>query len=129
MIEEGELIEEVWSIKKIIIGIASIATVAGGGYAVKEFVLDKNIQEKPSVVQESSKAVEGAQTQQIEVEEIKENIQEKLNSLRSEVTNLNAAEVASSSPQVQKILQDLKGLENYPKDQAKNMCQQICNGL
>lgn len=130
MIQEGELVQEVWSIKKIIIGVVSIATVVGGGYAAKEFIFDKQKQPKPASVQESSKGtVEGAQTGQVEVEKVKKTVQEKINDIKDQVINLNAQEVASSSPQIQKVIDDIKGLEKYPKDQAKNMCQQICNGL
>lgn len=130
MIQEGELVQEVWSIKKIIIGVVSIATVVGGGFAAKEFILDKQKQAKPASVQESSKGtVEGAQTGQVEVEKVKKTAQEKINDIKDQVTNLNAQEVASSSHQVQKIIQDIKSLENYPKDQAKSMCQQICSNL
>jgi hypothetical protein len=42
-------------------------------------------------------------------------------------------EIASSSPQMQKILNDIKSLEQYPANQAKEFCRQIyekiCGGL
>lgn len=130
MIQEGELVQEAWDIKKIVIGVFSVVILLGGGYVAKTMVLDTN-QQKPSqkVIQSSKGTVEGAHTQNIDVVQVKDSIQEKINTLKSQVTNLNAAEVASSSPQIQKVIQDIKGLENYPKDQAKQMCQQICSTL
>jgi hypothetical protein len=35
-------------------------------------------------------------------------------------------EVASSSPQVQKILNDIKALQQYPANQIKDLCRKIC---
>lgn len=52
------------------------------------------------------------------VEDIKKNIE-----------NLNAEEVASSSPQIQKVLQDIQGIRNLPSNQAKEMCIKICSGI
>ncbi len=55
--------------------------------------------------------------------------QGKFDEIKKEAEKVDIAEVASSSPQVQKILNDLKTLENAPKDQVKQSCQQICNSL
>lgn len=56
-------------------------------------------------------------------------VQTKIEELKKEAAKVDVQEIASSSPQVQKVLNDLKALENAPKNQAKQTCQQICNSL
>ncbi len=56
-------------------------------------------------------------------------VQKNIDSIKQEVSSLRIEEVASSSPQIQKVLNDIKELEKYPRDQAKEMCQKLCNGL
>ncbi len=55
--------------------------------------------------------------------------EEKINSIRERVSQLDVKEVASSSPQVQKVLNDIKELKNYPRNQAKEACRQVCDKL
>jgi hypothetical protein len=57
---------------------------------------------------------------------IQETIKEKINSIKQEVSGLDIVEIASSSPQVQKILNDIKSLEQYPTNQIKEICRKIC---
>ena len=52
------------------------------------------------------------------VEEIKENIE-----------NLSPEEIASSSPQVQKVLNDIGQIKNLPVNQARDACIRICSAL
>jgi predicted RNA-binding protein with EMAP domain len=42
---------------------------------------------------------------------------------------LDPEEVASSSPQIQKVLNDIQGIKNLPADQARNTCMKICSGI
>lgn len=52
------------------------------------------------------------------ISEIKENIE-----------SLNAAEVATSSPQIQKVLRDIQGIKDLPTNQAREMCYKVCSGI
>lgn len=61
--------------------------------------------------------------------QIKAAIQEKLDTIKKDINNLNIVNIASSSPQVQKIINDLNSLRNYPKHEVKDICQKICGGL
>ncbi|OGH06412.1 MAG: hypothetical protein A2W22_06425 [Candidatus Levybacteria bacterium RBG_16_35_11] len=65
----------------------------------------------------------------IPVNEIKSAVEDKIGVIQEEAKDIDLAEVASSSPQIQKIIKDLKSLENYPADQAKSLCEKICSGL
>ena len=70
---------------------------------------------------------------QVEKERAKENVKGDLNKrlekIKSDINELNALDVTTQSPQVKKIIEDLKSLQNLPKDQAKNVCQQVCSNF
>ena len=73
----------------------------------------------------SPKQVKGISVQ---ADDIKNAVQDKIDTLQKEASNINVVEIASSSPQVQKIINDIKSIENYPSDQAKSLCEQVCKG-
>lgn len=49
--------------------------------------------------------------------------------IKNNVSNLDAAEVATSSPQIQKVLKDIQGIKDLPSNQAREMCLKICSGI
>lgn len=61
--------------------------------------------------------------------DIKGSIQNQINNLKQEAQNINVTDIATSSPQVKKVINDLKALQEYPNNQIKSSCEQICNGL
>lgn len=142
-----ELVEEVWDVKKIIIGIVSLVTVVAGAYGVKKFIIDKNIHNNPSMQQSvrGEKTSDGSQDETLPQtgsnksdnppasfsapSQIKNTVEQRIQSIREEITRLSVTEVASSSPQIQKIIQDIQQVEQYPSNQAKNVCQKICDGI
>lgn len=52
-----------------------------------------------------------------------------LGSLQQEVGKLTSKEVASSSPQIQKIIQELQTLQTASGSPVRTMCQQVCSNL
>jgi len=60
---------------------------------------------------------------------IKNSVQNQLDNLKAEAQNVDLTEIASSSPQMQKVVNDLKALQDYPKNQVKATCEQICNSF
>lgn len=126
MIKENK-IEEAWDKKKIIIalvvllGLIASLVYFSGVYKVK----GENTKESKAQFQ---KAVEGA-IESVDAPTVKETIQEKIDEIKTDASSIDVVEIASSSPQVQKIINDIKSLENYPKDQVKGMCEKICDSL
>lgn len=130
---------ETWNKKKIFITLLIIVLLVGFG--IKTFVLSKNkdffaMHTVPTFL----KSVMGINTQKDKVkgESTKKNtsslpiqavIKEKLDTLKKEVNNLNVTDIATSSPQIQKIINDLNSLKEYPANEAKEICQKICGGL
>lgn len=60
---------------------------------------------------------------------VKANVSENLDKIKEQVAGLSAQDLMSSSPQIQKVIKDLQDLQKYPKNQAKEACLKICEGL
>ena len=115
-------VKESWNKKRIFAALFLIILLIAGIYFLKSRVMNLNL---------SPKSVKGINSEEKkEKEDFKLDIQgavkEKINSLKQEVSSLNIVEIASSSPQIQKIINDIKSLEQYPTNQAKEICRQIC---
>lgn len=147
--EQQPGVHEVWDKKKIITAFLFFALIFGGGFFVKTYILDAQNEQasqetKQSLV--SKKSVKGSNTEKEEIEEItptsksilpsnlssdviQEEIQKKIEVITKQVSTLSPQEMASSSPQVKKILKDIEALKEYPKNQAKEACLQVCSNL
>ncbi len=53
----------------------------------------------------------------------------KINEIKKNIEGLNAQEVASSSPQIQKVLKDMEGLKDLPSNEARSMCVKLCSEI
>ncbi|OGH11681.1 MAG: hypothetical protein A3B38_03260 [Candidatus Levybacteria bacterium RIFCSPLOWO2_01_FULL_36_13] len=111
--------EEVnWDKKKIIVfSTVVIFVILFLSYRLAGFNSDEPLQ-KPKT------QIEG-----IGAQDVSKNIQETVENLQEQAESLNIEEVASSSPQIQKVINDLKFLKDVPKNELKNTCERICNGL
>ena len=133
--KELKPIEEPWNKKRIIIGLFFLFTVVAGLTAFKVLVLDKNQNSPQSLVNKTVTAVEGASTNantssnDNTIPGLKTNIQDQLNTIKQEASNINLTDIATSSPQVQKVIDDIKSIQNLPRSQAKSFCEQVCSGL
>ena len=108
--------------KKRILTIVFIIIILGLlGYSAKIFLLEKN---KFNLF---GKSVKGISTQK--QENASNILQQKLADIQQQVSKLNIADIASTSAQVQKLINDLNALKDYPANQAKEICQNICNSL
>jgi len=56
-------------------------------------------------------------------------VNSRVEEIKNSIEGLDAAEVASSSSQIQKVLKDIQGIKNLPSNQAKEMCYKICSGI
>jgi hypothetical protein len=125
--KEAIKIEETWDKKKIVIGIALLLVLLGclvyfsGIYKIKSASSE-------NAGSQLKKTVKGVETS-INAEGIKKAVQQKIEEIKTEAGSIDLVEIASSSPQVQKVINDLKALEKYPSDQAKGMCQKLCDQL
>ena len=124
MKEREEKIE--WDKKKIILFSVGVIILLGIGLVVKEMMFAGGQTQSSSV---TNTAVKGASTQTNPFPDIKSSIQNQVDSLKNEAQNINVVDIATSSPQVQKVINDLKAIQNYPQNQLKVTCEKICSGL
>ena len=74
-------------------------------------------------VQQNQQRVEAAK------DRLQGTIEDQVEAIKKQVMQLDPQDVVSSSPQVQKIIDDLKNLQGVPKNELKNVCESICKGL
>ncbi len=113
-----------WDKKKILLFLIAAVVLIGIGFEAKDVILGTNISPSVSVPKPD---VKGTATQVSS--NIKNSVQDQLDNLKAEAQNVDLEEIASSSPQVQKVINDLKAVQDYPKNQLKATCEQVCNGL
>ena len=120
--KEKEKVE--WDKRKILVFIIAGLLLLVLLYGIKNTIIG------PSTSSPNTSDVKGANTTLYpSPPDIKGTIQNQIDNLKTEAANINVADVATSSPQVQKVITDLKNLQNYPSTQLKSACMQICNGL
>ena len=120
--------KESWNKKRIFITLFLLALLVAGSFFFKTQVLDINTQTDKSfkAVSSEDKKTENQKKDEGSKINIQSAIKEKIYDLQQQVTTLDVIEIASSSPQIQKIINDIKSLEQYPVNQAKEICRQIC---
>lgn len=52
-----------------------------------------------------------------------------IDDIKNNISNLDAKEVASSSPQIQKVLNDIESIKDMPTNEARDACMKICQGI
>ncbi len=120
--------EIVWDKKKIIIFLAAIFLLLLGAYELKSIILGESSNPKISQIVDKQN-VKGIKIEESPQQSLKNNVTEQINNLKEEAQNINIVDIASSSPQVQKVINDLKALQNYPSTQLKETCEKVCSGL
>lgn len=133
---------ESWSKRRIVIGLLAIVILFGIGFVVKEIAtkqiasfsfkdLYKTKVAGVSTKKEQESLDKKSKDQPNETQSFKwkEDMQGKLDLLKKEVGGLNISDIASSSPQIKKLINDLQELQQLPRNQAKEACLNICRGL
>jgi hypothetical protein len=61
--------------------------------------------------------------------EFSQGIRNNILSIQEDAKSLSVSDVATSSPQVQKVIKDIQSIQDLPSSKAKEACQKICDGL
>jgi len=117
---------QTWNKKRIIIAVFLLTLLLIGGYFFKIRILGEAQLQPAKSVEGISTKDENAELPEINIQKA---VKEKIDSLKQQVAGLNVSDIASSSPQVQKILNDIKSLQEYPENQMKEICNSICSRL
>lgn len=111
--------EESWNKKRI--GIALIVLLLLAGSAVYLLRNSLFFNTKPQAAQNQMVLASDQNLEDI--------VQRQVQAIKQQAANINVEEIASSSPQIQNLINDLKALQNLPSSQVKEACFKICNGL
>jgi hypothetical protein len=114
--------QEEWDKKKIILVSIFVFVLLILGYSFKDYLLGTPSKKGQTTY---DKKVKGLTTQV----DFKKNVGDQINNLKIEAQKINLVDVATSSPQIQKVINDLKAIQNYPNNQIKDACMKICGNL
>lgn len=120
-----------WDKPRIIIFFSVIGALLIGGLLYKHLVLDAQVAPSAGI----SHSVEGASSsndnssQLPSVESIKQSAGQEIQTLQKQASQISVQQIASSSPQVQQIIEQLQQLPNQPGNIAKQTCEQLCSKL
>lgn len=131
MNEINQIEQDTWDKKKIfiLIGILLLlGAVAVYGVKTQKF-LGNTIRETKGIETQENKKTESLESPKPSFTNFQSTFQDKFNDIKKDAENIDVVEIASSSPQVQKVINDIKNLQNYPRNQAKEACFNICEGL
>ena len=122
---------ETWDKKKIAIFLVILIVLAWIGYKTKPTILKLPPEQVQGVSIDNTEGLsfDKSSSSKKPYDSVKEVLQKKLDSIKKDVANLNIEEIATSSPQFQKIVNDLKALEQIPKNQVKEYCMKVCGSL
>lgn len=131
---------ESWNKKRIFVALFVLVIFTLGVYLFKDFVLSKSkefFSKKSQPLVNSTKDVKGIDVREDSntssnpqpLSGVQRIVQEKLDTIKQEITTLNIQDIASSSPQFQKIIQDLQSLQQYPRNELKDVCRKVCSGF
>lgn len=123
-----EVDEDQWDKKKILITLFFSIVGILVALELKSMFIDKNsgvlgqaIQNKPVEITKPDIKPPNLNASSL--------VGSKIDEIKKNVSRLNAEEVATSSPQIQKVLNDIQGIKNLPVDQARQTCLKICSGI
>lgn len=124
--------EEVWDKKKIYFGIIIAIVLIITAIVIKIWYLD-SLGEKQIQAGEVRGVTASNMSPTItpfsQLKQIPMLIQKQIDTIGKQVTSLNAEEIASSSPQMKKLIDDLKILQQLPRNEAKQLCENFCRSF
>lgn len=128
--DKENTLQATWNKKRIIAAIILLVLFGIGIYLFKTKFLDEKVSLFVTKRQESSSAVKGVNTKKDERSlDIQKAVKEKIKDLKQQASKIDVAEIASSSPQIQKLIKDLSSIKDYPVNQAKEICEKVCGNL
>ena len=134
--QKNEISDESWDVKKILIALLVVVPILLLIFSYKD-ILSADLKSKSYTSQRQQKSTSASytapssnvQTETQTPSNLQMEAQKKIEAIRTQIENLNVTEIATTSPQVQKIINDIKALPNYPASQAKGLCLKLCDGL
>ena len=119
--------DDQWDKKKILtflfFGIVALLIA----FEIKQATLgDKSILGESTTKKSSEIKKPNIETTRVNVES---QVSSTVEDIKKSISEIDAKEVASSSPQIQKVLNDIQGIRDLPINRAKEACFKICSGI
>lgn len=117
----------VWDKKRLVIALVLVFVLVFGVDKLKNMffphtnILGESTIKKASEIEKPD--VQGPNM------DLQSHVTSSLQDVKDNINSINPEEVATSSPQIQKVLHDIQGIKNLPSDQARNACLKICSGI
>ena len=136
--EKEEKFEDVWDIRKVLVGLVVLVLLIFGGLVAKRILLHESIAPEtfiphislPSVLGTNTGPTDSTQVSHIKISlPNQEQVQNQIQTIQQQVTHMNVQEIATSSPQVQQILKQIQDLPGQGTSQVKDACVRLCNNL
>lgn len=126
--KKEEISTEEWDKKKVIItafflvvAVLAVNEIKTTFFPSDDGVLGQNVEVAPTPIKKPDVEIPRVN--------IANEVGSKINEIKKNIEGLNAEEVASSSPQIQKVLKDMEGLKDLPSNEAKSMCMKLCSEI
>ena len=117
-----------WDKKRILIGLSIFAVIVIAAFELKGLFFHKNGNVLGETNINRSSEIEKPNVKPPNIN-FKSEVGSTIADIKKNIGQLDTREVASSSPQIQKVLQDIQGIKDLPSSQAKEMCLKICSGI
>lgn len=117
----------VWDKKRIIIVLFFGLVILLLAYEAKKMFLPNTKILGESTVKKASE-IEKPNIDSPDVD-LESKVESSISEIKENIINLDPEEVASSSPQIQKVLKDIQGIRDLPADKARNTCMKLCSEI
>lgn len=140
----GQKIKEevVWDKKKIVMLLSTLVLIFGGIITAKNFFFPNSskgivagIHTLNSSAADSASANGDSNTSGNETANksfflpTSQDIQQKVQDIQKQIMHLNIDEIASSSPQIKQVIEQIQSLPAQPANIARTACEQLCKNI
>ncbi len=126
--KKEEVSSEEWDKKKIIItafflvvAVLAVNEIKTTFFSSTDEVLGQNVSVSPTPIKKPDVEIPRFN--------VANEVGSKIEELKRNIEGLDPVEIASSSPQIQKVLKDMEGLKDLPSNEAKSMCMKLCSEI
>ena len=132
---EEEEVVEVWDFRKIAIGIVFLLFLIFLGVVIKRILFHESLEPasfvpKPPTMESIASYFKPKDDNHKKFSiPTQQDVQNQIQQIQQQVTHLNVNDVATASPQVQKLLKQIQEIPAGPVGQVKQACVRLCNNL
>lgn len=116
--------------KRVAITIGIIAILVGAFIVVRQIYSPTPRKPMPQSVKGIQNSLSRmSKNPPFQIPNAAEELQKKVEGIKTQISNINVADVASSSPQIQDIMRQIQNLPQLPSAVARDVCESLCKKL